>query len=52
MKVVRDAGNELGAEASRCIKSNPRWIPGVYNGKKVNVTVTMPIEVKPAQPKK
>lgn len=39
-------GNELEAEALRVIKSMPRWKPGEYQGKPVNVNYTLPIQFK------
>ncbi len=41
--VVREAHPLLDAEASRVVKSSPKWIPGKQRGKAVRVSLTFPI---------
>jgi hypothetical protein len=36
----------LDAEAKRVISSMPEWKPGNRSGKKVDVQMTVPVEVK------
>ena len=42
-KVVKSVSPELDAEALRCVKSMPKWIPGKQNGEAVNVKYTIPL---------
>lgn len=45
VKVIRDTGSgELGKEASRVVKTMPRWTPGMQDGKHVNVNYTLPVK--------
>ena len=46
IKVVKDPGNGMGPEAERMVKSFPKWIPGINEGKKVHVQFIIPITFK------
>ena len=46
IEVVRDPGSGMGEEAVRLVKSFPNWIPGVHQGKKVNVQYIIPVTFK------
>ena len=49
IKVLRDLGHGTGDEAVRMLKSAPKWIPGIQNGKPVRVQFTLPLQLN--QPK-
>jgi len=42
-KVVRGIGFGLDEEATRAVKSMPKWTPGKYNGNSVRVKMNIPI---------
>jgi TonB family protein len=46
VKVERGVSTELDNEAKRVIESMPDWIPAEANGKKVEATMTLPIQFK------
>ncbi len=46
VEVVKDPGNGMGEEAQRIIKSFPDWVPGLNEGKKVNVKYIIPVTFK------
>ena len=43
VKVAKGVSPELDEEAVRCVKSMPKWKPGMQRGQAVNVKFTMPI---------
>lgn len=43
VKVAKGVSPELDEEAVRCVKSMPKWKPGMQRGEAVNVKFTMPI---------
>ncbi|TVR43587.1 MAG: energy transducer TonB [Marinilabiliales bacterium] len=43
VNVVRGADPLLDREAVRVVEASPRWVPGMQNGKPVNVVFTMPV---------
>jgi len=44
VKVARSSGNKsLDREAVRVIRSMPKWKPGMYQGKPVNVKYSVPV---------
>ena len=43
VKVAKGVSPELDGEAVRCVKSMPKWKPGMQKGQAVNVKFTMPI---------
>ena len=45
LKVLRDFGYGAGKEVIRVLKISPKWNPGMQNGKKVRVLVTMPFSI-------
>lgn len=45
-KIVRDIGGGCGQEAIRVVKNMPQWIPGIQQGRKVNVRYNMPVKYK------
>ena len=46
IKVERGLGAGLDEEAIRVVRSMPNWIPGIQDGKKVNVKFHMPVLFK------
>jgi len=46
IEVVKDPGGDMGKEAKRLIKKFPVWVPGVLDGKKVNVKFIIPVTFK------
>ena len=44
--VVRSVAPELDAEALRVVSSMPNWIPGMHDGKPVNVKYAIPLNFK------
>lgn len=42
-RVLKSAGYDLDEEALRIVNLMPDWTPGTYNGKKVSVPFTLPI---------
>ena len=44
--VVKNVSEELDAEALRVIQGMPNWVPGEKEGKKVNVSMVLPISFK------
>lgn len=46
VKVLKSAGLELDEEALRVVTLLPDWAPGTYNGKKVSVPYSLPINFK------
>jgi len=45
VKVVKDLGEGVGAEAKRVIASSPKWSSGENRGKKVRVLYELPIKI-------
>jgi protein TonB len=45
VKVLRDLKYGTAEEAIRLMKSSPKWIPGISNGRKVRVVFTQPIRI-------
>jgi hypothetical protein len=45
IKIIRDMGFGTGQEVLRVLKSSPKWIPGMQNGKKVRVMYTIPFAI-------
>lgn len=43
IKVLRDIGYSCGEEALRVLKTSPKWVPGIQDGKAVRVAYTCPI---------
>jgi TonB family protein len=41
--IVRPVSPEIDTEALRVVKSSPKWIPGIQNGRPVSVSFTIPI---------
>ena len=52
VKVAKGVSPELDEEAVRCVKSMPKWKPGVQKGQAVNVKYTMPLSFRLDDPKK
>jgi TonB family protein len=52
VKVAKGVSPELDAEALRCVKSMPKWIPGKQNGEAVNVKYTIPLSFRLPDAKK
>ncbi|MCD0468159.1 M56 family metallopeptidase [Flavobacterium sp. JAS] len=48
IKVLKDAGYGIGAEAVRVLKKSPKWTPGTIKGKPVRVMYSLPILVQAA----
>ncbi|WP_316635158.1 M56 family metallopeptidase [uncultured Flavobacterium sp.] len=48
IKVLKDAGYGIGAEAIRVLKHSPKWVPGTIKGKPVRVMYSLPILVQAA----
>ena len=46
IKVLRDIGGGCGAEATRVVKSMPKWTPGKQRGKAVRVQFNLPVNFK------
>lgn len=46
IEVVKSAHPSLDAEAVRVVRLLPKWIPGILNGKPVNVWYNLPINFK------
>lgn len=46
IKVLRDPGFGVGAEAVRVLKAMPKWEPAKQNGAKVRSQFTLPISIK------
>jgi protein TonB len=44
--VLRDIGGGCGKEATRVVKSMPKWIPGEANGNAVKVRFTLPVRFR------
>jgi periplasmic protein TonB len=45
IKVLRDIGYGTGEAAIKLMENCPHWIPGVHNGKPVNVRYNLPIMI-------
>lgn len=43
LKILREPGFGLGAEAIRILKASPKWSPGMQKGKAVRVQFTVPV---------
>ena len=52
VNVAKGVSPELDAEALRCVKSMPKWIPGKQNGEAVNVKYTIPLSFRLPDAKK
>lgn len=46
IRVLRDPGGGLGAEAVRVVQSMPKWNPGIQGGRRVRVQFTLPVRFK------
>ena len=46
VKVAKGVSPELDEEAVRCVKSMPKWKPGMQKGQAVNVKYTMPLSFR------
>ena len=46
VKVAKGVSPELDEEAVRCVKSMPKWRPGMQKGQAVNVKYTMPLSFR------
>lgn len=46
VQVIRGVSDELDAEAVKVVAASPKWKPGRVNGKKVAVSMTIPVEFK------
>jgi len=46
VEVVKDPGKGMGEEAQRLVQSFPDWVPGLHEGKKVNVRYIIPVKFK------
>ena len=46
VKVAKGVSPELDGEAVRCVKSMPKWKPGMQKGQAVNVKYTMPLSFR------
>lgn len=42
--VIGKVSEELDAEAVRVVRAMPNWVPGMHEGKKVNVAMVLPIK--------
>lgn len=49
-KVLRDPGGGCGIEAQRVVNMMPNFVPGKQKGKAVNVSYTLPVSFKLAEP--
>lgn len=49
-KVLRNPGGGTGEEAQRVVNSMPNFVPGKQSGKPVNVSYTLPVSFKLADP--
>ncbi len=49
-KVLRDPGGGCGMEAERVVNMMPNFVPGKQKGKAVNVSYTLPVSFKLAEP--
>jgi len=52
VKVAKGVSPELDEEAVRCVKSMPKWKPGMQRGEAVNVKYTMPLSFRLDKAKK
>lgn len=46
ISILRDPGMGAGKEAVRVLRTMPKWIPAVQNGKHVRSNFTLPIKIK------
>ena len=46
IKIIQDLGDGTGEEAIRILKSCPPWTPGEQDGKKIKVSMQLPINLK------
>lgn len=46
VKVIRGVSEELDAEAVKVVAASPKWTPGMVDGKKVKVSLTIPVEFR------
>ena len=46
VKLLRDPGGGIGAEAVRLVRAMPRWTPGRQDGRAVRVQYTMPMRFR------
>mgnify|MGYP002035818604 CR=1 FL=1 len=46
VKVVKGVHKTLDSEATRVVKSMPKWTPGKQRGKAVNARFTLPIKFR------
>ena len=49
IRIIRDPGFGTGKEATRVLKSSPKWNPGEQNGKRVRVQYSLPITLQAAE---
>lgn len=45
-KILRSICKEIDNVILKSIESMPWWIPGIHNGKKVNVKIRLPIDLE------
>ena len=45
-KIIRKVDPSLDREALRVVQQMPNWVPGINNGKAVNVAVIIPVVFK------
>jgi periplasmic protein TonB len=49
VKIVHGVEGGISEEAMRVVKKMPKWVPGVKNGKSVNVLVNLPVSFELTQ---
>jgi periplasmic protein TonB len=47
IQVIKGSHEKLNEEVIRVIKLMPKWVPGLQNGKPVDVYFTLPINIHP-----
>ena len=50
VKVVGASDTDVSCEAVRLVRSMPKWIPGMHDGKAVDVRVTVPLSIINSKP--
>lgn len=50
VKVVGASDTDVSREAVRLVRSMPKWIPGMHDGKAVDVRVTVPLSIINSKP--
>jgi len=46
VEIVKNPGHGMGEEAQRIVQNFPDWVPGINEGKKVNVRFIIPVTFK------